>query len=170
MPSGTTDPQDFVFEAANDAVWPNPPMPRVFLRKGGEKEGTQTPSFNNAGLGAGLNVSSSHTGYNLYNPITILFNLHLSNGSQISRYNGVEVRKSSQSTIRNIQYAPLDPGTGNRGGGIWYGSNWQGGSQLEGGFGEIIWYDDSKDSPLIETHLANKWGITIPNKKRFLSF
>lgn len=169
VPSGATDPQDFVFEAANDAKWPNPTMPRVFFRKGNEKEDTHVPNFSSSGLGQALYISSSDTGYNFYNPITILFNFHLSNGSQISRLNGVEVKTSSQASISNIQYAPLD-GNGNKGGGIWYGSNWQGNSQLEGGFGEIILYDNSKDSSFIESYLSSKWGITTPNKKRFNSF
>lgn len=168
VPSGATDPQDFLFEAANDAKWPNPAMPRVFFRKGGEREGS-VPNFNNNGLGNAPNISSTDTGYNFYNPITILFNFHLSNGSQISRFNGVEVKTSSRANLSNIQYTQLDS-YGNKGGGIWYGSNWRGDSQLEGGFGEIILYDDFRDSSVLETYLSNKWGITIPNKKRFLSF
>lgn len=169
VPSGTTDPQDFVFEAANDATWPNPPMGRLFLRKLNEKTETQIPRMSGSGGGGALHVTESETGYNLFNPITILFNLHLSNGSQISRYNGVEVNQSTSSKLIDIQYAALD-GNGNKGGGIWYGSNWNGYQQLEGGIGEIILYDDVKDSSVIETYLGNKWGITIPNKKRFLSF
>lgn len=169
VPSGPTDPQDFVFEFANDAKWPDPTMPRGFLRKGGEGEGS-VPNFGANGLGGGLNVTSSQTDYDLYNPITILFNLHLSNGSQISRYNGVEVNSSTQSTISNIQYAKLD-GNGNKGGGIWYGSNWQGNSQLEGGIGEIILYDDfEQDGEFIESYLAKNWGIDVPTPKHFKTF
>lgn len=167
VPSGPTDPQDFVFEFANDAKWPKPTMPRGFLRKGGEGS---TPNFGANGLGAGLTVTSSKTGYELYNPISILFNLHLSNGSQISRYNGVEVNSSAESTISNIQYAKLD-GNGNRGGGIWYGSNWQGNSQLEGGLGEIILYDDfAEDGEFLESYLAKKWGFDVPTPKHFKTF
>lgn len=170
VPSGTTDPQDFIFEAANDAIHPRSPMGRLFLRKLNEKSETQIPFFSGSGGGAALTVSESDVGYNFFNPITILFNLHLSNGLQISRYNGVEVKRSTTSNLVNIQHAPLDASNGRKGGGIWYGSNFWGESQLEGGFGEIILYDDSKDSPVIETHLSNKWGISIPSKKRFFSF
>jgi len=169
VPSGTTDPQDFVFEAANDANTRSS-MGRLFVRKLNEKEGTQTPRMSGSGGGGALNVLQSDTGYNFFNPITILFNIHLSKGLQISRYNGIEVKRSTINSLTNIEYVDLDSSLGRKGGGIWYGSNWWGESQLEGGLGEIILYNDSKDSPVIETYLSNKWGISIPSKKRFLSF
>jgi hypothetical protein len=169
VPSGTTDPQDFIFEASNDGIHPKSPLGRLFLRKLGENQ-KQTPSMNSSGGGQALSVSESDTGYNLFNPITILFNLHLSNGLQISRYNGIEVKRSTTNNLTNIEYEALNPSDGRKGGGIWYGSNWWGQSQLEGGIGEIILYDDFKDSSFIENFLSNKWGIEIPSIKRFNSF
>lgn len=169
MPSnpGDTDSQDFVFEAAQNGN-PYGGTPRFFLRKGGDS--TDSPSYNNSGLGAAIAFNETEAGLQLENPVNLLLNIHLKNGSQALRINGTEIKTASKASIVNITNEPLNA-SGNAGGGIYWGSNTLGGQTLEGGFGEIILYNDfAKDGEFLESYLAKKWGFDIPSFKHFKTF
>lgn len=169
MPSnpGDTDSQDFVFEAAQNGN-PYGGTPRFFLRKGGDS--TDSPSYNNQGLGNAIGFNETDSGLQLENPVNLLLNIHLKNGSQEIRVNGNQIRTASKASIVNITNEPLD-NSGNAGGGIYWGSNTLGGQTLEGGFGEIILYNNfSKDGEFLESYLAKKWGFDIPSFKHFKTF
>jgi len=164
---GDTDSQDFIFEAAQNGIH-NTGTPRFFLRKGGE-DGSNG-SFNNTGLGGAISFNETQAGLQLDNPVNLLLNIHLKNGSQALRLNGTEIKTSTNATVVNITNEPID-GSGNGGGGIYWGSNIYGGQTLEGGFGEIILYNDfSGDGEFLESYLAKKWGFDIPSFKHFKTF
>jgi hypothetical protein len=164
---GDQDSQDFIFEAAQNGRH-DTGSPRFFLRKGGENG--SDGSFNNAGLGGAISFNETQAGLQLDNPVNLLLNIHLKNGSQALRLNGTEIKTSTNATVVNITNEPIN-GSGNGGGGIYWGSNIYGGQTLEGGFGEIILYNDfSGDGEFLESYLAKKWGFNIPTPKHFKTF
>lgn len=164
---GATDSQDFIFEAAQNGAH-NSGTPRFFMRKGGDS--TTTPNFNNSGLGTAITFNETEAGIDLDNPVNLLLNIHLKNGAQTLRLNGAELKTSTKASVQNITNEPLNSGNG--GGGIFWGSNIYGGQSLEGGFGEILLYNDfAQDGEFLESYLAKKWGFTIPSpNKHFRTF
>jgi hypothetical protein len=159
---GDTDSQDFIFEAAQNGSH-NSGTPRFFLRKGAE-DGT-TPSYSNSGLGGAFNFNETTAGKQFDNPVNLLFNFHIKNGKQISRLNGAQIKEDTRASVQDV----TNEETGN--GGIFWGSNMFGGQSLEGGFGEIILYDDfAEDGEFLESYLAKKWGFNIPTIKHFKTF
>lgn len=164
---GDEDSQDFIFEAAQNGEHGSG-TPRFFLRKGGE-DGSNG-SFNNSGLGAAMNLNETEAGFQLDNPVNLLLNIHLKNGSQALRVNGTELKTSTKNTLVNITNELIDD-SGTAGGGIYWGSNLYGGQTLEGGFGEIILYNNfAEDGEFLESYLAKKWGFDIPTPKHFKTF
>lgn len=170
--SGDTDRQDFIFEASqngNHAAGTG----RFFLRK--SNDDTDAPSYNASGMGGAvpptaIRLNEADAGQQLDNPVNLLLNLHISNGSQVLRFNGKEIHTSSKTNMQNITNEPLT-GNGNAGGGIYWGSNIYGGQSLEGGFGEIILYDNfEQDGEFLESYLAKKWGFDAPTPKHFKTF
>lgn len=169
MPSnpGDTDSQDFIFEAAQNGSH-TLGTPRFLFRKGGEN--AENPSYNNNGLGPAIGFNETEAGLQLENPVNLLLNIHLKNGYQELRLNGNQIKTGSRASIVNITNEALDR-SGNAGGGIYWGSNIYGGQTLEGGFGEIILYNDfAKDGEFLESYLAKKWGFDIPSFKHFKTF
>jgi len=159
---GDIDSQDFIFEAAQNGVH-NSGTPRFFLRKGGESGAN--PAYSNAGLGNAFNFTETEAGKQFDNPVNLLLNFHIKNGKQISRLNGAEIKTTTRASVQNV----TNEETGN--GGIFWGSNIHGGQTLEGGFGEIILYDDfAQDGEFLESYLAKKWGFDIPTIKHFKTF
>jgi hypothetical protein len=164
---GDADSQDFIFEAAQNGQH-DTGSPRLFLRKGGE-DGSNG-SFNSSGLGGAINFNETEAGFQLDNPVNLLLNIHLKQGSQALRVNGTELKTSTKASLVNITNELIDD-SGNAGGGIHWGSNIYGGQTLEGGFGEIILYDDfAEDGEFLESYLAKKWGFDIPTPKHFKTF
>lgn len=160
--SGDNDTQDFVFEAAQNNKHASG-TPRFFLRKGGED--VTTPSYNNQGLGPAIGFTESEAGKQFDNPVNLLLNFHIKKGEQESRINGGQIKQSSRVNVQNITKESGGDG------GIYWGSNMHGGQTLEGGFGEIILYDNfAEDGEFLESYLAKKWGFDIPTPKHFKTF
>jgi hypothetical protein len=121
-------------------------------------------------LGGAFNFSESDVSFELDQPVNLLLHLAIKKGSQTLRINGQEIKTSSVTSLNNIIKNPLN-GQGMAGGGIYWGSNLNSGQTLEGGFGEIILYNDfTEDGEFLESYLAKKWGFDVPTPKHFKTF
>lgn len=165
---GATDSQDFIFEAAQNGLH-NSGTGRFFLRK--TNDTTASPNFNNSGLGTAIGFDETESGMDLENPVNLLLNIHLKNGEQVLRLNGSELKTSAKNPVQNITNEAVTT-KGDGGGGFYWGANIYGQQSLEGGFGEILLYNNfAEDGEFLESYLAKKWGFTVPNtNKHFRTF